>query len=98
MWVFPQPLLKYTIIFSSKAFSLSSNQYLQKTFIQNNITHNKLLLFSWGKMHFIPRKEIASKAKHNWLAKAVLMFFENKTIGKNHQHFVTLSDSMKNMG
>ena len=26
------------------------------------------------------------------------MFFENKTIGKNHQHFVTLSDSMKNMG
>ena len=34
-------------------------------------------------MHFMLRKEISSKAKHNWLAGAVLMCSKNKTIRKN---------------
>ena len=53
-------------------------------YIQNNITYNKLYFLSKKKnLHFMSRKEISSKAKHNWLAGAVLMCSENKTIRKH---------------
>jgi len=51
-----------------------------KTYIKNNINHNKVLL-SW-KNTFYLKKEIASKAKHNWLARAAVLksFYENYRI------------------